>query len=314
MVPEVSVSVILIAYNQQRFVEEACRSVLSQNFRPLEIIFSDDCSTDGTFKVMQDVVRDYHGPHRVVLRRNEHNLGLVEHINKVVGLCSGEIIVYAAGDDVSVPDRVLRTVDLFEKSNGKALLVHSGVVEIDAEGKEMGYVEPPIIKKHLTGNALLKKYSIIIGATCAWHRALWDTFGFLRYPALYEDLVMASRAQMLGGASAFSFTTEPLVFYRIGSGISQGGRNKPVEPQERQDFELKRLRTHEDVCSQRLDDAKKLGLVNEMRVIQKSQLKNQTQRQVYEKRESWLTIAQFAIRNGTLAVLLQATIKRLRLF
>ena len=137
----VSVSVILIAYNQECFVRDACESILSQSCEPIEIILSDDCSTDETFSIMQDIVGNYSGPHRVILRRNERNLGLVEHINTVVNLCSGEIIVYAAGDDISVNDRVLRTVDLFD--NSSALIVHSGVMEIDELGKEIVYVDPP---------------------------------------------------------------------------------------------------------------------------------------------------------------------------
>ena len=310
--PEVGVSIVLIAYNQQRFVKQACLSVLSQDFLPLDIIFSDDCSSDGTYALMEEVVKNYQGHHHVRLRRNEQNLGLVEHINKVVSLCSGEIIVYAAGDDISMSDRVKRTVDLFAKSQGKALIVHSGVVEIDGVGHELGYIAPPLTKKRLKGNDLLTKYSIIIGATCAWHRSLWDVFGPLCYPALYEDLVMASRAQMMGGAEAFVFSSKPLVFYRVGAGISQGGRNKPKNPVERQVFELKRLKMHDDVANQRLDDAKKLGLTKEIEVIKKTQLKNKTTRLVYEKQESWWSIAQFSIRHRTLATMLQAAIKRFR--
>ena len=310
--PEVGVSIVLIAYNQQRFVKQACLSVLSQDFLPLDIIFSDDCSSDGTYALMEEVVKNYQGHHHVRLRRNEQNLGLVEHINKVVSLCSGEIIVYAAGDDISMSDRVKRTVDLFAKSQGKALIVHSGVVEIDGVGRELGYIAPPLTKKRLKGNDLLNKYSIIIGATCAWHRSLWDVFGSLRYPALYEDLVMASRAQMMGGAEAFVFSSKPLVLYRVGSGISQGGRNKPKDPTERQAFELKRLKVHDDVASQRLDDAKQLGLLKEIGVIKKAQLRNETIRLVYEKNENWWSIIRFSIRHGTLITMLQAAIKRFR--
>ena len=312
MVSEISVSVILIAFNQQNFLKDACLSVLSQDFLPLDIIFSDDCSSDGTYSIMEEVVKNYQGHHNVRLRKNKKNLGLVEHINKVVSLCSGEIIVYAAGDDISMPDRVKRTVEMFGKSQGKALVVHSGVVEIDGGGYELGCIAPPLTKKRLKGNDLLTKYSIIIGATCAWHRSLWDVFGPLCYPALYEDLVMASRAQMMGGAEAFVFSSKPLVFYRVGAGISQGGRNKPKNPVERQVFELKRLKMHDDVANQRLDDAKKLGLTKEIEVIKKTQLKNKTTRLVYEKQESWWSIAQFSIRHRTLATMLQAAIKRFR--
>ena len=120
-----NVSLILIAYNQEQFVRQACESVLHQHGGSIEIILSDDCSIDGTYKVMQDVVSSYRGHHRVILRRNEHNLGLVGHINKVIGLCSGEFIVYAAGDDISAPERVVRTMDLFANGDGKVLICSS---------------------------------------------------------------------------------------------------------------------------------------------------------------------------------------------
>ena len=77
-------------------------------------------------------------------------------------------------------------------------------------------------------------------------------------------------------------------------------------------FELKRLKMHDDVANQRLDDAKKLGLTKEIEVIKKTQLKNKTTRLVYEKQESWWSIAQFSIRHRTLATMLQAAIKRFR--
>lgn len=149
---DIKVTLMLISYNQEDFIVEACLSALNQNSMPIEIILSDDCSTDSTYSLMEKVVSDYKGPHAVKLRKNESNLGLVAHINKVVSLCSGEYIVYAAGDDISVPDRVQRTMALFDNSDNHPLIVHSGVLEIDGAGRHLGYVDPPIIKDALGGD------------------------------------------------------------------------------------------------------------------------------------------------------------------
>ncbi len=67
------VSVLLIAYNQERVIADAVRSVLAQTWQPVEIIISDDCSRDGTYAAIEATVRDYTGPHRVITRRNTVN-------------------------------------------------------------------------------------------------------------------------------------------------------------------------------------------------------------------------------------------------
>lgn len=57
------VSVIICAYNQQEFVGEAIQSALNQTYSPLEIIISDDLSTDSTFEIIQNAVSKYKGRH-----------------------------------------------------------------------------------------------------------------------------------------------------------------------------------------------------------------------------------------------------------
>ena len=76
------VTFLLIAYNQEKYIEDACLAALSQKYNFMEIIFSDDCSTDNTYKIMEGIVRRYTGPHKIILNRNDVNLGLIKHINK----------------------------------------------------------------------------------------------------------------------------------------------------------------------------------------------------------------------------------------
>ena len=92
------VSFFLFAYNQELYIREACEAALAQDYADLEVVFSDDCSTDRTFEVMQEVARVYQGPHKIVLNRNRENQGLIGHVNLSHQISSGDLIVVAAGD------------------------------------------------------------------------------------------------------------------------------------------------------------------------------------------------------------------------
>ena len=113
------VTVALFAYNQEDYIVDAVRSVLAQDYSPLQIIISDDCSTDATFSKAEKLVSNYDGPHRVLLNRNEKNLGVGGHVNKIMEVAEGELIVAAGGDDISVSDRVTETVNFWVRSGKK---------------------------------------------------------------------------------------------------------------------------------------------------------------------------------------------------
>src|SRR5574337_237921 len=95
------ISVLLLACNQQATARAAAESVLAQQCEPLEIVLSDDASSDDTFGVLQAAARAYAGPHQVRVRRSEANLGIGGHYNALVAETRGELLVTAAGDDVS---------------------------------------------------------------------------------------------------------------------------------------------------------------------------------------------------------------------
>ena len=211
-----SVSVIVLSYNQEAFVAQAVRAVLAQEGPPIDILISDDCSSDGTFEAIKSATEGYDGPHRITVRRNEANIGLVAHINQAVELTTGEIIIPAYGDDISEPTRVAEIIAAFRESN--ALLVHSDAMAVD----ENDQPTPSHYRKadfYRTTDPLTAATSmaLYLGAAGAWHRDLFRKYGPLKFPNVYDDHVLGFRAALEGRVA---FVEKPLLKYREGVGLS----------------------------------------------------------------------------------------------
>ena len=215
------VCMLVIAYNQQRTIGEAVDAALAQDYSPLEIVLSDDASTDDSFAVMQQRVAAYRGPHRVILNRNARNLGIGAHLSHAASLCSGELIFVAAGDDVSLPHRCSRCVQAWLAGGKKADLIATPLQDIDADGRVHSTISPSDLGTYRSVTDWVARPPHVIGAAQAWTRRLLQRFGPLPEGVVAEDLVMVFRAIASGGAISLD---EPLVRYRRG-GISRRVRS-----------------------------------------------------------------------------------------
>jgi len=210
------VSFALFAYNQAEYIRDAVEGAFAQTYEPLEIILSDDCSSDRTYEIMQEMAAAYKGPHDIVLNRNSKNLGLICHVNLIFELAKGGYIAAAAGDDISLPDRVEVISEEITKTSPS--LIHSGIQAIDENGrprKDISY--NPTLWNTLDPRAAATSVSLYIGATGVWNKDLFYKYGKINSLDAYEDLVLGYRASLEGN---IAFITKPLVQYRVGSGIS----------------------------------------------------------------------------------------------
>ncbi len=99
--PKVSVGIPV--YNGSKSLERALNSILSQDYVNLEVVISDNCSTDNT----QEIVLEYLArDRRVKYVRQELNLGATENFTKVFELTTGEYFMWAAADDFRSPEFV----------------------------------------------------------------------------------------------------------------------------------------------------------------------------------------------------------------
>ena len=127
------VTFLLLTYNQENFIAQAVESVLNQSYSPLEIIISDDCSTDSTYNLILKRVQNYHGPHKINVNRNNINLGLIQHVNVLMSMVKTDYVIVGAGDDISVETRTEKIVAEF-LSDPNIVCVHSSAHKIDFMG------------------------------------------------------------------------------------------------------------------------------------------------------------------------------------
>lgn len=249
-----SYSFVLTAYNQQNYVRDAVMAILAQDCPPIEIFLSDDCSTDDTFAVIQDAIAGYAGPHAVVLNRNSENLGVNRHLKRCCDMCSGEVIIAAAGDDISHAHRAAKIIQVFERERPLLAFSQARVVTLAGEPQPSTY-RKALFYKTRDAVATAKSMSLFLGATCAWHKDMFRKYGPIG-DMCFEDLIFGFRAALEG---RIGFIDEELVTYRVGEGLS----NREFVPTSREDYNAYRLKgIARDIAvfEQRLEDCKTFGL------------------------------------------------------
>lgn len=207
------VSFAVFGYNQEKYIREAIEGAFDQTYEPLEIILSDDCSSDRTFAIMQEMASAYAGPHRVILLKSSANLGFGSHINNVVRHCEGDWIVVAAGDDISLPNRVESVVGFLDADHEETSLIHSASIKITEEGREISAEQSQWLSELNNLREMVRKKAYILGATAAWHRRLFSDYEALPENLMYEDQVLQTRAVLTG---KIGYISQPLVKHRVG--------------------------------------------------------------------------------------------------
>jgi glycosyltransferase involved in cell wall biosynthesis len=106
------VSVLMTAYNREKYIGEAIDSVLASSYGNIELIIVDDCSGDGTVKI----ARNYEAKDlRVRVYVNEKNLGDYENRNRAASYANGKYIKYVDSDDLIYPHGLAVMVEAMEK-------------------------------------------------------------------------------------------------------------------------------------------------------------------------------------------------------
>ncbi len=232
------VTIAFFSYNSERFTREAVESVFAQTYSPLEIILSDDCSTDGTFAVIRDVAARYRGPHKVIVNRNPDNLGGPGHVNKMLEMARGDFIVQAEGDDICVPERAAKLVDCWLRGGRRRDLICSYFAEIDEASRPTGYVKQDVMFVPDLKTDVSKWVCGATGATASYTPKLYRKYGPLNRDVHSVDWVMPFRAWLEGGVEV---VREPLLLHRThGGSVSHQVRTLDQLPSRATRYALRR--------------------------------------------------------------------------
>ena len=130
---EPPVTFLMLSFNSRDYIKSALNSAFEQSYDNLEIIVSDDCSTDDTCEIVKRMFGDYAGNKKCSLIENSKNKCTLNNFISATESASGELIVVSAADDISKSDRVSEIVKQWSFS-GRPGVVYSDCEIIDESG------------------------------------------------------------------------------------------------------------------------------------------------------------------------------------
>ena len=210
------VSVIILNYNGKWWLERCLDSLYSQTFRRFEIVFVDNCSTDGSADFVSERYPDVH------IIRSDRNLGFSGGNNVGIAAVAGQYILLLNNDTWLEPDFLERMVGFYETHNYDIL----GPVEADY------YTKKPLLYTTLLDlfghfiyvpKGSTRKENFYLSGACLFFskKYYFETGGFDNQFFMYsEDADWFWRIRLFGGKV---FQIEDMRCYHIGAGSTGGG-------------------------------------------------------------------------------------------
>lgn len=150
------ISVTVVTYNSEETVLSTLNSIKEQTYDNIEIVVSDDCSTDNTLQLVKSWLADNGSRFKsFILLEMEKNKGVSANSNNAMKNCRGEWILGMAGDDILKPDAISNYMAYIEK-NSAAQIVFSKCQDFteNAKGITYGRIRPDDKVKAFFGKSL----------------------------------------------------------------------------------------------------------------------------------------------------------------
>lgn len=196
------VSVIMSAYNAEKYLVETIESILCQSYKDFEFIIVNDGSIDNT----QSIIENYAKNDNRIVVVNQENIGLTKTLNKAIKMSNSKYIARIDADDVALSNRLMEQVRYLE-TNLDIDLVTSNYFLIDSFGKDILYRRLPnimIIKR------ALKMHNFIAHSTVMFRREKFDNVGGYNERYKYsQDWDLWQRINKIG------IIDKPLLKWRI---------------------------------------------------------------------------------------------------
>ncbi|NNF02070.1 MAG: glycosyltransferase [Bacteroidia bacterium] len=198
------VTVLLPVYNGEKYLEDACRSVLNQSFHDFELLIINDGSSDRT----SEIINSFSDP-RLRVVNNEQNIGLIKTLNKGIDLAKSDLIARMDADDICRPKRLQLQVDFMNENPDIA--ISGGLFQ--AIGTSTSNVvkqptNPDVIKSKLLFHTVLAHPTVIYRKEALVKNSLYYDESY-KHAEDYELWVRASRRVKISNLN------EVLIDYRF---------------------------------------------------------------------------------------------------
>jgi len=214
-------SVLMITYNHENFIEQAVRSVMMQetNFE-YELVIGEDCSTDRTREIALRLKEEF--PNKIRLLLHDNNIGMIPNMIATYNACTGEYIALCEGDDYwTVPEKLQSQVDYLEVHPDCRVCFHAAQVSYEGEPNKIVIIKPSHEYMVTFENWLEqrgKRFNYIATATIVFRAVR------LPLPDWYRQLQFAGDWPLIlwlshhGGTLAFLERSIPMSIYRRHNG------------------------------------------------------------------------------------------------
>lgn len=217
------VSVLMPAYNAEKYIEKAIASIMLQTLKNIELIIIDDSSRDKTWEIVKKYRRK---DKRIIALRNKKNLKLSKTLNIAIEKSKGYYIARMDADDWSYPDRLEKQYNFLEKNTSVGIL--GGSMEIIEEnGTLIGKRNYPEDDKNIRKNIFW--FSPFSHPLIMIRKSLFENVG--GYNPMFnpaEDYELYFR---IGKLSKFANLPDVLLKYRIINKSMTTGSTRMMESQ-----------------------------------------------------------------------------------
>ncbi len=175
------VTVLMPAYNAEKYIGTAIESILNQTYTDFEFIIVNDCSTDNTLRIINDYAKK---DKRIRVISNKENQKIAKTLNIGLKEAKGEYIARMDADDWSYPDRLEKQVKYMEDKPEVVLL--SGNMEIcDANLKKINTSDNPCSDEQI--RKVFLQYNPIVSPAMIWRKKISDKIGGFSPNTMSED-------------------------------------------------------------------------------------------------------------------------------
>lgn len=212
------ISVIVPVYNHEKFIAQALESVINQTYSNLQILVSDDKSTDKSSEIINEYAAK---DKRIEVLQNDKNLGICDNFNQLFDNVKGEYVAFFSGDDVMVQDKLEKQF-LFLENHPDVVVVHHNAWLIDQNSNKKSLHQDKLIPLNNPLDWALKtdwfhakKIAPLLPTTCLARSEYYLNARYDKSFKYKHELLFTIEDYCKHPEGKWGYIKEPLLLYRM---------------------------------------------------------------------------------------------------